>query len=94
MYKCLTNSEMNPEPAPPVCTLKLFGGSLDITQYRESFVNNKLYKYVKYPMFVSRDYIEHIDIKNIKDVNNYIFGSTTKTSGKKKMDISDFLSKV
>lgn len=94
MYKCLTNSDDKPEPAPPVCTLKLFGGTLDIEEYRTSFINNKLYKYVKYPMFVSRDYIEHIDIKNVKDVNNYIFGNSSKTPQKKSMDISDFLSKA
>jgi hypothetical protein len=94
MHKCLTGSKLNPEPAPPVCTLKIFGGSLDIDEYRKSFENNKLYKYVKYPMFVSRDYIEHIDIKNVKDANNYIFNNTTKTPQKKVMDISDFLSKA
>ena len=37
----------------------------------------KIYKMIDYPMFISRDFIEEIDIKNVKAVNKNIFQEKT-----------------
>lgn len=64
-------------PAPPRCTLKMFGGELDIEEFRNSFKENKMYKMVQYPMFICNDYIEEVDIENIKRVNQNVFSDNT-----------------
>ena len=51
----------------------MFGGQLDINEFRENFKENKIFKMVEYPMFISNDYMEEIDIKNIKKANHKIF---------------------
>lgn len=63
-------------PAPPRCALECFGGKLSISDFREVGANgHKVLKMVEYPMFISRDYIEEIDIKNVKNANANVFVS-------------------
>ena len=59
--------------APPRCSLKMFGGELTIEEFRHSLQENKIYKMIEYPMFVSKDYIEEVDIQNVKRVNQNVF---------------------
>lgn len=61
------------QPAPNKCVLKMFGGNLSIQDFRNSTRERKIYKMIEYPMFVSRDYIEEIDINNLKNVNKNVF---------------------
>lgn len=61
------------EPAPDKCVLKMFGGELSIEEFRNSTKERKVYKMIEYPMFVSRDYVEEIDINNLKNVNKNVF---------------------
>lgn len=91
LYFALTSERLDTMlPAPSKTVLKMFGGFLDIEEYREIH-NVKIFDYVSYPMSISRDYIEEIDLNNLKNVNNYIF-KNTKTSVTKKKSILDFLS--
>jgi hypothetical protein len=60
-------------PAPDKHVLKMFGGNLSIEEFRNSTKEKKIYKMIEYPMFVSRDYIEEIDINNLKNVNKNVF---------------------
>lgn len=79
LYTKLTGAKLHDiiKPAPPRCSLKMFGGELSIEEFRNTFNENKIYKLVEYPMFVSKDYIEEIDIKNIKKVNQNVFNETS-----------------
>jgi hypothetical protein len=83
LYKKLTGTlllDAQLEPAPPRCTLKMFGGVLSIDEFRNSFKENKIYKMIQYPMFVSKDYIEEVDIMNVKRVNQNVFTETQQIS--------------
>ena len=51
----------------------MFGGDLTIEEFRNAFRENKIYKMIEYPMFVSKDYIEEVDIQNVKRVNHNVF---------------------
>ena len=76
LYSKITGTILNNcniKPAPSRYTLKMFGGQLDINEFRENFKENKIFKMVEYPMFISNDYMEEIDIKNIKKANHKIF---------------------
>lgn len=76
LYSKLTGTNLlqsKLKPAPCRSTLKMFGGQLSIEEFRNNFVENKIYKMVEYPMFISNDYMEEIDIKNIKKVNHKLF---------------------
>ena len=66
----------NLNPAPPRCALKMFGGELSIDEFRQSIPNHKIYQMIEYPMVVSRDYIEEVDLQKVKSVNNVVFNST------------------
>lgn len=70
------------QEAPPQCSLKMFGGQLSITEFRNSFKENRIYKMLEYPMCISRDYIEKIDIQNVKNINSNVFNkiNSMKTS--------------
>jgi hypothetical protein len=59
--------------APPRCCLKMFGGSLDIEEFRNASKERKVYKMIEYPMYISRDYVEEVDIQNLKKVNKNVF---------------------
>jgi len=67
----LIDSEL--KPAPAQCSLKIFGGELSIEEFRNSTKENKIYKMIDYPMYISRDFIEEIDIQNVKAVNKNMF---------------------
>lgn len=76
LYCTLTKTLLNEcelKPAPPRCSLKIFGGELSIDEFRNSTKENKIYKMINYPMYISRNFIEEIDIKNVKAVNKNIF---------------------
>ena len=59
--------------APARCCLKMFGGSLDIEEFRNASKERKVYKMIEYPMYISRDYVEEVDIQNLKKVNKNVF---------------------
>jgi hypothetical protein len=76
LYKKLTGEQTSMtclETAPPRCTLKVFGGELGIEEFRSSTKEHKIYKMVEYPMFVSKDYVEEVDIANVKNANTKVF---------------------
>jgi hypothetical protein len=76
LYNKLTGTfllDSHLEPAPPRCSLKMFGGELTIEEFRNSFRENRVYKMIEYPMFVCKDYIEEVDIQNVKRVNQSVF---------------------
>lgn len=58
--------------APPKESLIQFGGKLTIDEYRS---NQKtiIYKMIEFPMVISRDYIEEIDLCNVKKANTQLF---------------------
>ena len=61
--------------APPKCCLKIFGGDLSIEEFRNSFKEHHIYKMIEYPMSISRDYIEEVDIQNVKNINKNVFNT-------------------
>jgi hypothetical protein len=65
--------------APPRCVLKMFGGNLTVDEFRTSTSENKIYKMIEYPMFMSKEYVEEIDILNIKNANVKVFDDTSFT---------------
>ncbi len=75
LYKKLTAEPIGTkiQRAPPKETLKMFGGDLTIEEFRNSSTETKVYKLVEYPMIVSRDYIQEVDIANVKNANLKIF---------------------
>lgn len=75
LYAKLTGESVTSSiiPAPPRCTLKMFGGELTIEEFRNSFKEHKIFKMVEYPMYISKDYVEEIDIANVKSANTKIF---------------------
>jgi hypothetical protein len=74
------------QQAPPRQVLKIFGGDLDIAEFRNT---TKIFKMVEYPLTIVRDYVEEIDINNIKNMNSsLVFSSNLQP---KKMDIDSFL---
>lgn len=60
--------------APQRCLLKMFGGDLNIDQFRNATKERKIYKMIEYPMYISRDYVEEVDLQNLKKVNKNLFG--------------------
>jgi hypothetical protein len=81
MYKKLGEGNGNSvlPCAPPRCVLKMFGGDLTIEEFRSSTNENKMYKMIEYPMFMSKEYVEEIDILNIKNANVKVFDDTSFT---------------
>lgn len=82
LYKKLTdgNGGTTSLPcAPPRCVLRMFGGDLTIDEFRSSTKENKMYKMIEYPMFMSKEYVEEIDILNIKNANVKVFDDTSFT---------------
>lgn len=66
--------------ASPRSTLKMFGGELSIEEFRSSVKEHRIYKMIEYPLCISRDYIEEIDLEKIKNVNISFF-KNKNTSG-------------
>jgi hypothetical protein len=79
------------EAAPDKSLLKMFGGELSIEQFRNSTKEKKVFKMIEYPMFISRDYVEEIDINNLKKVNKTVFTKqhvqTNNLDDKKLIDV-------
>ena len=89
LYNKLTGSLLSDSkitPAPPRCSLKMFGGELDINEFRSSFNENKVYKMIEYPMCVCKDYIEEVDIQNVKRVNQSVFKESLYTNKPQNLD--------
>lgn len=90
MCKKLSGKTYNDiKQAPPRQVLKIFGGDLDITEFRNT---TKIFKMVEYPLTVVRDYVEEIDINNIKNMNSSLVFSSNLQQQPKKIDIESFLS--
>jgi hypothetical protein len=64
------------EPAPPRCALKKFGGELSIEEFRASTKEHKMYNFIEYPLSICRDYVEEVDIRNVKRLNLKAFNKT------------------
>jgi hypothetical protein len=73
--------------APDKCVLKMFGGKLSIEEFRNLSNEKKICKMVEYPMFICRDYIEKVDLENIKNINKRLFVNEThyKVNDEKKI---------
>ena len=79
LYKKLTgHTIINFKEAPSKYVLKSFGGLLSIEEFRNVSNENKTYKMIEYPMYMSRDYIAEVDLVMIKQVNNKVFSNTNK----------------
>ena len=77
--------------APPLCTLKMFGGKLSIEEFRNASQERKVYKMIEYPMFICRDYVEEVDLEKLKTVNKTIFNNN---NDKIKHDINIDIKKI
>jgi hypothetical protein len=66
--------------APSRSTLKMFGGDLSIEEFRNSTKESKIYKMINYPISISRDYVEEVDLQKIKDVNTLFFNQSKSKS--------------
>lgn len=78
LYSRITGNSINTfiKPAPHRCCLKKFGGEMTIEEFRTvSEDNSKVYKLVEYPMYVSKDYIEEVDLINVKNANIKLFSN-------------------
>jgi hypothetical protein len=51
----------------------MFGGELSIDEFRNASNENKIYKMIEYPMCIYNDYVEEIDIENVKNANIKLF---------------------
>lgn len=85
LYRNITSSSICSDIsfAPSRYTLKMFGGDLTIDEFREaSKSNEKIYRMIEYPMYMSRNYVEEVDIANVKSVNTKVFkeGAVQKLS--------------
>ena len=79
LYKKLTGHIIiNFKEAPSKYVLKSFGGLLSIEEFRNLSNENKTYKMIEYPMYMSRDYIAEVDLANIKQVNTKVFNNISK----------------
>jgi hypothetical protein len=61
--------------APPRSFLKMFGGKLSIEEFRSKSKEHSVYKMIKYPMILSKDYIEEQAINNVKNINTNLFNN-------------------
>ena len=59
--------------APNKTVLKMFGGKLSIEEFRNKSNEQKIYKMIEYPMYISRDYVERVDLENVKNINKRLF---------------------
>jgi hypothetical protein len=77
------------KPAPPRCALKMFGGRLTIDEFRNSTKERKIYKMIEYPMSISRDYVEEVDLENIKHINMNVFSGDKKKDHEKRNNVEE-----
>lgn len=72
LYKLICNNNEELKSAPERECLKIFGGNLNIEEFRQ--INKlKSFQLINYPMFPRRSFIEEIDIANVKKANPHIF---------------------
>lgn len=89
LYKRLTGefpTLLELKPAPPRCALKKFGGELSIDEFRQTTSKSKIYKMVEYPMFVAREYVEEVDIVDLKKINIQVFKDKSELSSEVRLD--------
>jgi hypothetical protein len=77
MYKYMYGEINTQKIAPPRECLKMFGGTMDITEFR-NISNTKSIKLLRYPMYPVREYTEEINIEKIKNDNSQIFNRKIK----------------
>jgi hypothetical protein len=94
-YSILENKSIL-TPAPPRYTLKMFGGELNIDEFRNSSNEGKIYKMIEYPLCIYKDYVEEIDIANVKNANSKLFNkdSLSKLSNLDEKRIYDAQSRL
>jgi hypothetical protein len=86
LYKLICNNNEVLKSAPERECLKMFGGNLNIEDFRQ--INKiKSFQLINYPMFPRRGFIEEIDIANIKKANPHIY---TKPDESNKLDFIKF----
>ncbi len=92
-YKLTGNDFKELKSAPSKYLLKMFGGQLTIDEFRNT--NNKIFKMIEYPMIITRDFVEEVDINNMKSINKKLFtqGSEVKNTSLDKI-IEDAKSRV
>ena len=92
LYSKITGNPINThiKSAPPRCCLKKFGGEMSIDEFRTtSDDNTKVYKLVEYPMYISKDYIEEVDLINVKNANLKVFNVNNNISNTKNIINTD-----
>jgi hypothetical protein len=100
MYCRITGENLNSkiECAPPRESLCMFGGELTIDEFRRSTQESKIYRMIEYPMFACRDYVEEVDIANVKNVNNIfksnVFNKIVNLDDKRVEDAKTRLSQI
>jgi hypothetical protein len=89
LYKYMCGSKLNNKGAPPRECLDMFGGKMDINEFR-SIHELKTISILNYPMYPTRDYIEEINIDKVKADNTQVFNMKIKSEEKTKNSL-DFL---
>jgi hypothetical protein len=64
----------------------MFGGELTIEEFRNASKERKIYKMIEYPMYISRDYVEEVDLQNLKNFNKTVFNKQTNNFEINKLD--------
>lgn len=72
-------------PSPPRESLKIFGGELSIKEFREKSDNGFIYNLIEYPMIIIKEFIEEIDLTNLK-LQNETTIETYDTGPKKNLE--------
>lgn len=65
--------------APPRCALKMFGGLLSIDEFRAATEEKKIYRMIEYPMYISKTYVQEVDVDIVKQANVKVFNDTMKS---------------
>lgn len=102
LHKRLTGSNgiQKLAEAPPRETLNIFGGELTIDQFRKRSDNGIIFKMINYPMIVTKEFIEEIDLLNLKihnkqhTTNSNSITPTTAATEKEIKDAKIRLSKI
>jgi hypothetical protein len=99
LYRNVTASSLDSDIlfAPSRYTLKIFGGDLTIDEFREaSNSNERIYRMIEYPMYMSRSYVEEVDIANVKSANTKVFkeGAIQKLSNLDSERVAEARSRV
>jgi hypothetical protein len=74
----LGDGRLNPVSAPPRETLKIFGGKFSIEEFRKATNNGYLYKLIDYPMVIVKEFVEEIDLNNLRLHNEKLNRAATE----------------